>query len=145
MQLTPTQTKAVKHTKGPLLLIAGAGTGKTTVLVEKIKYLIEKKLAKPEEILALTFTEKAAKEMEDRVDKALPIGFFQTNISTFHAFADKILRDEIIHIGMSPAYKLHTQAQAIMFLRRNIGNLNLQYFKPLSNPNKFLFGLLQHF
>ncbi len=145
MQLTPTQTKAVKHTKGPLLLIAGAGTGKTTVLVEKIKYLIEKKLAKPEEILALTFTEKAAKEMEDRVDKALPIGFFQTNISTFHAFADKILRDEIIHIGMSPAYKLHTQAQAIMFLRRNIGNLNLHYFKPLSNPNKFLFGLLQHF
>lgn len=145
MQLTPTQIKAVKHTKGPLLLIAGAGTGKTTVLVEKIKHLIEKKLAKPDEILALTFTEKAAKEMEDRVDKALPIGFFQTNISTFHAFADKILRDEIIHIGMSPAYKLHTQAQAIMFLRRNIGNLNLKYFKPLSNPNKFLFGLLQHF
>ncbi len=145
MQLTPTQLQAVKHTKGPLLLIAGAGTGKTTVLVEKIKYLIEKKLAKPDEILALTFTEKAAKEMETRVDKALPIGFFQTNISTFHAFADKILRDEIIHIGMSPAYKLHTQAQAIMFLRRNIGNLNLHYFKPLSNPNKFLFGLLQHF
>ncbi len=145
MQLTPTQKKAVAHKSGPLLIIAGAGTGKTTVLVEKVKYLIDKKLAKPEEILALTFTEKAAQEMEERVDKVLPFGFFQTHISTFHSFADKILRDEVIHIGMSPAYTLHTQAQSIMFLRRNISQLGLKYFKPLSNPNKFLFGLLQHF
>jgi DNA helicase-2/ATP-dependent DNA helicase PcrA len=89
------QEKAIKSHSGPLIVIAGAGTGKTTVIVEKIKYLIKKGLAKPEEILALTFTEKAAFEMEERVDKMLPFGYFQMWISTFHAFAEQILKEEI--------------------------------------------------
>ncbi|OGK26973.1 hypothetical protein A3D80_03195 [Candidatus Roizmanbacteria bacterium RIFCSPHIGHO2_02_FULL_40_13b] len=145
MNLTPTQKKAISNNEGPLLIIAGAGTGKTTVLVEKIKYLVSKNLAKPEEILALTFTEKAAQEIEERVDLALPMGYFQMQISTFHAFCDKILRNEIINIGLSPAYTLQTQAQTMLFLRQNLPIMNLTYFRPLSNPNKFLYGLLQHF
>lgn len=145
IRLNPQQREAVEHVKGPLLVVAGAGTGKTSVLVEKVKYLIAKKLAKPEEILALTFTEKAAREMEERVDKALPYGYFQMWISTFHAFADQILKEEIAHIGLSPAFKLMTEAESIIFLRNNLFLFDLKYFRPLSNPNKFVESLLQHF
>ena len=84
-QLNKEQLEAITHSKGPLLIIAGAGTGKTTVITERIKWLIEKKLAKPAEILALTFTDKAAREMEERVDIALPYGYTQMWITTFHA------------------------------------------------------------
>jgi len=69
--LNKEQLSAIRHDKGPMLVIAGAGTGKTTVIVERIKYLVESGLAKPSQILALTFTEKAAREMESRVDVSM--------------------------------------------------------------------------
>ncbi len=144
-ELNAEQRKAVLHTHGPLLIIAGAGTGKTTVIVEKIKYVIAQKIAKPEEILALTFTEKAANEMEERIDKAMPYGYFQMWISTFHSFGDQILRNDISHIGLNPGYRLMTQAETILFLRKNLFHFKLKYFRPLGNPNKFLSALLQHF
>jgi DNA helicase-2/ATP-dependent DNA helicase PcrA len=143
--LNKEQQQAVKYNKGPLLIIAGAGTGKTSVIVEKIKYLVKKKLAKPEQILALTFTEKAASEMEERVDKAMPYGYFQMNISTFHAFAEQILKENGYQIGLSPSYRLMTEAETIIFLKKNIFLFKLKYFRPLGNPNKFLEALLQHF
>ena len=143
--LNDEQKKAVEYNQGPLLIVAGAGTGKTTVVVEKIKYLLKKKLAEPEEILALTFTEKAAFEMEERVDREIPYGYFQMWISTFHAFADQILKEEISHIGLSPGYRLMTEAETIIFLRKNLFLFNLNYFRPLGNPNKFLEALLDHF
>ncbi len=145
VRLNAEQQAAIRYTQGSLLVVAGAGTGKTSVLVEKIKYLIAKKLARPEEILALTFTEKAAQEMEERVDKALPYGYFQMWISTFHSFADQILREEIAHIGLSPAFKLMTEAESVIFLRNNLFSFDLKYFRPLSNPNKFISALLNHF
>lgn len=144
MKLTKPQQKAVEYNKGPLLIIAGAGAGKTFVLVEKVKYLIKQRLAKPDQILALTFTDKAAREMEERVDKALPYGYFQMYISTFHAFCDQILREEAQHIGLSPAYKLQAQAESILFLKSNLFLFQLKYFRPLGNPNKFIEGLIQH-
>lgn len=143
--LNPEQQAAVIHGEGPLLIIAGAGTGKTTVVTERIKHLILDKEIDPKNILALTFTEKAAKEMEERVDIALPYGYTQMWIATFHAFCDRILRDEAIHIGLDPSYKLATETEMVLFLRRNIFKLDLEYFRPLGNPNKFLQGLLQHF
>ncbi len=143
--LNKEQSLAVKYNKGPLLIIAGAGTGKTSVIVEKIKYLIKKKLAKPEQILALTFTEKAASEMEERVDRAMPYGYFQMNISTFHAFADQILKENGFQIGLSPSYRLMTEAETVLLLKQNIFHFKLKYFRPLGNPNKFLEALLQHF
>lgn len=143
--LNKEQQQAVKYNKGPLLIIAGAGTGKTSVIVEKIKFLVKKKLAKPEQILALTFTEKAASEMEERVDKAMPYGYFQMNISTFHAFAEQILKENGYQIGLSPSYRLMTEAETIIFLKKNIFLFELKYFRPLGNPNKFLEALLQHF
>jgi DNA helicase-2/ATP-dependent DNA helicase PcrA len=95
--------------------------------------------------LALTFTEKAAREMEERVDIAMPYGYTQMWIMTFHSFCDKILRREALHIGLDPKYKLMTEAESIQLLRKNIFKLDLNYFRPLSNPNKFLSGMLQHF
>jgi len=139
------QKKAVRYNKGPLLIIAGAGTGKTTVITEKIKFLIKKKLAKPEEILALTFTEKAANEMEERVDQTMPYGYFQMWISTFHSFADKILKEEGVHIGLNSKYRLMSNAETILFLKKNLFLFNLNYFRPLGNPNKFLENLVDHF
>ncbi|MEK7633289.1 MAG: UvrD-helicase domain-containing protein, partial [Patescibacteria group bacterium] len=143
--LNKEQLQAVKYNKGPLLIIAGAGTGKTSVIVEKIKYLVKKKIAKPEQILALTFTEKAASEMEERVDRAMPYGYFQMNISTFHAFADQILKENGYQIGLSLNFRLMTEAETIIFLKQNLFLFNLKYFRPLGNPNKFLEALLQHF
>ncbi len=145
IKLNDEQQKAVKHGDGPLLIIAGAGTGKTTVITERIKYLIFSKKAKPSEILALTFTEKAAREMEERVDIAMPDGYTQMWIMTFHSFCDRILRREALHIGLDPKYKLMSEADAIQLLRKNLFKLELNYFRPLGNPNKFLSGMLQHF
>jgi len=139
------QQKAVRYNHGPLLIIAGAGTGKTLIITEKIKYIIEKKLAKPEEILALTFTEKASAEMEERVDKALPYGYFQMWISTFHSFADRILKEEGTAIGLNPSFKLMSEAETLLFFKKNLFLFNLNYFRPLGNPDKFIIALLNHF
>jgi DNA helicase-2/ATP-dependent DNA helicase PcrA len=143
--LNKEQKQAVEYNKGPLLIIAGAGTGKTTVITERIRYLLRKGLAKPDEILALTFTDKAASEMEERVDRILPYGYTQMWISTFHSLCDSILRDEGIAIGLTPGFKLMTEAESILFLKRNLFKLSLSYFRPLGNPNKFLEALLTHF
>lgn len=145
VKLNKEQKEAVTHGTGPLLIIAGAGTGKTTVVTERISYLIKKELAKPTEILALTFTEKASREMEERVDAVLPYGYTQMWISTFHSFGDRILRDEALQIGYNPRFKLMSTAENIQFLRKNFFEFNLNYFRPLGNPNKFLEGILQHF
>ncbi len=143
--LNPQQEKAVKHVSGPLLIIAGAGTGKTTVITERIKWLIQEKKIKPENILALTFTEKAAAEMEERVDVALPIGYTQTWILTFHGFCERVLRAECLHIGLDPSFKIMTEAEAQIFLKKHIFEFDLKYFLPKGNPNKFLAGMIQHF
>jgi len=144
-KLNKQQLAAVKHNKGPLLIIAGAGTGKTTVVTERIKYLISKRSVKPSEILALTFTEKAAREMEERVDVAMPFGYTQMWISTFHSFCDRILRREALNIGLDPKFKLMTEAEAIQFVRKNLFEFKLKYFRPMGNPTKFVGGMLQHF
>ncbi len=145
INLNEEQLKAVRHNEGPLLIIAGAGTGKTTVVTQRIKHLMLEKNIDPSRILALTFTEKAALEMESRVDLELPYGYTQLWISTFHSFCDRILRDEAIHIGLNPSYKLSTEAEAMLFLKKNLFKLKLDYFRPLGNPYKFLQGLIQHF
>ncbi len=143
--LNPEQKKAVEYGSGPLLIIAGAGTGKTTVITERIKHLIIDGLAKPDEILALTFTDKASKEMQDRIDEALPFGYTQMWISTFHGFCDTLLRQEAIAIGLNPNFKLMTEAESITFLKKHLFKLPLEYFRPLGSPNKFLEALLSHF
>lgn len=144
-RLNKEQLEAIKHKGGPLLIIAGAGTGKTTVITERIKYLLLSKKVKLSEILALTFTEKAAREMEERIDVAMPYGYTQMWISTFHSFCDRILRQEALHIGLDPKFRLMTQTSSIQFIRKNLFAFDLNYFRPLGNPTKYISGMLQHF
>lgn len=143
--LNEEQLQAVTHGDGPLLIIAGAGTGKTTVITKRIEHLILEKGISPSNILALTFTEKAAQEMETRIDQILPYGYTQMWLETFHAFCDRIIRQEAIHIGLTPRFELMTEAEALLFLRKHLFDFELDYFRPLGNPMKFLQGMLQHF
>ena len=100
--LNPEQSAAVTHGEGPLLIVAGAGTGKTTVLARRIAWLISSKKARPEELLALTFSEKAAREMEERVDALVPYGYAPVNLLTFHAFGQRLFQEHALRLGLYP-------------------------------------------
>lgn len=144
--LNKEQRAAVKHIGGPLLIVAGAGTGKTAVLTQKMVYLIENNFAKPEEILALTFTEKAAMEMEERVDIALPFGYYDLWILTFHSFCEKALKDYGMEIGLSPGFKLLDGVGSWILVKKNFEKFDfLKHYKPLGNSSKFIHILLGHF
>src|SRR5262245_25407043 len=140
--LSPAQAEAVCHGDGPLLIIAGAGTGKTTVLTRRIAHLIAGKRARPEEILALTFTEKAAAEMAERVDQLIPYGYAETWISTFHAFGDRVLREGALLAGLDPEFRVLTRPEQIIFLRERLWRLPLRRFRPLGDPTRHLAALL---
>ena len=144
-KLNPEQEKAVTHNKGPLLIVAGAGTGKTTVLIERLNYLFKNKKAQPSEILLLTFTEKGAGEMENRALEILPYGYVDLWISTFHSFCERILREHALDIGLSPDFKILTQTQGWIMIKENLDKFNLDYYRPLGNPNKFIYELGKHF
>lgn len=143
--LNAEQLQAVTHQSGPLLIVAGAGTGKTTVITRRIAWLIQQKLAKPEEILALTFTEKAASEMEERVDLLMPLGYVDFWISTFHAFCERILKQHALEIGLSSDFKLLDDTQQWILVHKNLDKFKLDHYRPLGNPSKFISALLQHF
>lgn len=144
-KLNREQEAAVAHGAGPLLIVAGAGTGKTTVITQRIAYLIEKEAAKPEEILAVTFTEKAAEEMEERVDKLLPYGYVDLWVSTFHSFCERILREHALEIGLPTDFKILDGTAAWLLVYKNLDKFNLNYYKPLGNPTKFIQALIAHF
>ncbi|MFA6522128.1 MAG: UvrD-helicase domain-containing protein [Patescibacteria group bacterium] len=142
--LNPEQLQAVTHGNGPLMIIAGAGTGKTTVITQRIAWLIEQGKAKPEEILALTFTEKAATEMEERVDMLLPLGYVDLWISTFHAFCERILREHALDIGLPPEFTLVDEVDALLLTRKNFARFELDYYRPRGNPTRYLKAILSH-
>jgi DNA helicase II / ATP-dependent DNA helicase PcrA len=139
--LNPAQVEAVTHDQGPLLIVAGAGTGKTTVLTRRIAYLIATRRARPEEILALTFTDKAALEMEERVDVLVPYGYADVRIATFHAFGDWLLREHALELGLTPAFRVLNRAEQVLFLRTRLFELPLAHFRPLGNPTRHLQAL----
>ncbi len=144
-RLNKDQKRAVIYNKGPLLIVAGAGTGKTTVITRRIAYIISKKWAKPSEIVALTFTEKSALEMEERVDQLVPYGFIDTQVSTFHSFASNIIKDYTIELKLPANFKVLTKTEQAIFLKENIFNLELDYYRPISNPISHIDKLLNHF
>jgi DNA helicase II / ATP-dependent DNA helicase PcrA len=139
------QQVAIQHENGPQLIVAGAGTGKTRVITARIAYLITEKNLNVDEVLALTFTEKAAEEMEERVDQMLPYGYVDLWISTFHAFCDKVLKQHALDIGLPNNYKLLDQTEAWLLVRKNLDRFSLDYYKPMGNPSKFIHALLSHF
>ena len=143
--LNKEQRQAVEHGNGPLLIVAGAGTGKTTVLVNRLLYLVMSGQAKPEEILLTTFTDKAAGEMEERADKLLPYGYTDLWIQTFHSFGERLLRQHGLDIGLPTNFKLLDETAQWVLLRQNLDRLMLNYYRPLGNETKFLTDLVKHF
>jgi len=141
--LDESQKEAVTFPEGPLLIVAGAGTGKTTVITRRIAYLINRKMAKPEEILALTFTDKAAQEMEERVDALIPYGYTEIWISTFHAFGDRVLRENALEAGLSPDFQVLTKPEQTIFFKEHLFEFPLRYYRPLGNPIRWIDALLK--
>lgn len=145
VNLNPKQKEAVEYTDGDLLIIAGAGTGKTAVITQRILHLIKKCNVKPSEILALTFTEKAASEMQERIDKEMDYGYEEPWISTFHSFCDRILKDDGYNIGLDGNYSLMSTAQAYIFLRKYYHDLPLDTLKPRGMVTKTLNDIIKYF
>lgn len=130
--LNRTQKSAVEATDGPVLIFAGAGSGKTRVLTHKICYLIREGLYKPEDILAVTFTNKAAKEMKSRIGKLMKDTNPTISIGTFHAIGARILRKHINRIGYTSNYVIYDAADQRDLLRVTMEKMNIS--KTMMNP-----------
>jgi len=125
MALNPQQLAAVKHTDTPLLVLAGAGSGKTGVITEKIAYLIEKKQYQPRSIIAVTFTNKAAQEMKARLTKKLGKKLVRdVSVSTFHRLGLNILRETPEPAGLRKGFTILDQSDAISILKELIKEQN---------------------
>ena len=122
-QLNPAQLDAATHTEGPLLILAGAGSGKTRVLTHRVSYLLDEGFAAPDEILAITFTNKAANEMKERV--ALLVGPESRKmwVSTFHAFCARILRVHAEKLGYRREFTIYDSGDQVRLVRRCIVEL----------------------
>ena len=124
-ELNRAQRQAVEVMGGPILIFAGAGSGKTRVLTYKIAYLIEEVGLPPEKILAVTFTNKAAQEMKNRVSELLTIDTLNMNIGTFHSICARMLRFEISRLGYTRDFGIYDQADSRLLVKRIIQGLNL--------------------
>ena len=131
--LNSQQQQAVKATEGPVLILAGAGSGKTRVLTYRVAYLIAEKKIPPENILVLTFTNKAAGEMITRIRNLLKesnaqTGFGNSNqptMGTFHSFCAKILRKEGRTLGLPPGFAIYDEGDSLDAIKEAMGNLNI--------------------
>ena len=143
--LNEEQKRAVTHRQGHLLIIAGAGTGKTTVITRRIAWLLSEGLARTNEILALTFTDKAALEMLERVDILVPYGYTDIWVSTFHAFGDRLLRENALVAGLNPDFRVLTRPEAAVFFREHLFEFDLSYYRPLAEPTRFIESMISVF
>ncbi|EPZ43120.1 ATP-dependent DNA helicase PcrA [Alicyclobacillus acidoterrestris ATCC 49025] len=140
--LNPEQQRAVQTTDGPLLIMAGAGSGKTSVLTRRIAYLIAERRVPPWGILAITFTNKAAREMRDRIQSL--VGNIGADIwtSTFHALCARILRRDIQHIGYASSFTVLDGADQLSVVKRVMADMNIDVKK--YDPKGILHQISQH-
>ncbi len=125
VNMNPMQLEAVKHTEGPLLILAGAGSGKTRVLTHRIAYLVEEKGVSPYEILAITFTNKAAKEMKERIEELLGNNQRDLWVSTFHSSCVRILRRDIDKIGYQRNFVIYDTTDQETVMKECLKAMNL--------------------
>ena len=123
--LNPEQRDAVLHVDGPLLVLAGAGSGKTRVIAQRIAYLIAGGHARPDEVLAVTFTNKAADEMRSRVEVLLAVDLGSAWISTFHALCARLLRREAPAIGLSRDFVIYDSSDQVALVRQVLRDLRI--------------------
>ncbi len=123
--LNPEQKRAVESTEQPLLIMAGAGSGKTRVLTHRIAYLIATRKAPPWSILAITFTNKAAREMQERVAKLAGSAARDIWVSTFHSMCVRILRKDIHRLGYTSSYNIYDSADQLTVIKLCLKELNL--------------------
>jgi len=135
--LNPEQERAVKHAGSPLLIVAGAGSGKTRVLSHRIAYLLATGRARPHEILAITFTNKAAAEMRERIGALVGDPAQKMWISTFHSSCVKILRREATHVGLKSNFSIYDSADSLRLITLVAKGLDL-------DPKKFAPKAMQH-
>ncbi|WP_047864612.1 DNA helicase PcrA [Rubrobacter aplysinae] len=122
--LNPAQREAVAHVEGPLLILAGAGSGKTRVLTQRIAHILDQGLAEPDGILAITFTNKAAREMKERVSELVGPEAKKMWVSTFHAFCSRILRAHADKLGYKREFTIYDAADQQRLVKRCIIDLN---------------------
>ena len=123
--LNPAQREAVLQTDGPLLILAGAGSGKTRVIAYRMAYIISTGLARPDEVLAVTFTNKAAEEMRDRVEKLLGGDCRQIWLSTFHSLCARLLRREAPAIGLSRDFVIYDSSDQLSVVKQALKALHI--------------------
>ena len=125
VQLNSTQEEAVRATEGPVLILAGAGSGKTRVLVHRIAYLIDEIGVLPGNICAITFTNKAAGEMRERVDSLIGFGSRAIQVSTFHSLCVRILRDNAELLGFTRSFAIYDTDDQISLMKDILRRRNL--------------------
>ncbi len=124
-KLNDKQLEAVLHDRGPLLILAGAGSGKTRVITHRIAYLIEERGISPYAIMAITFTNKAAKEMKERVENLLGDNSLNVWVSTFHSSCVRILRRYAEHIGFSKDFTIYDTDDSKSVMKQIVKDLNI--------------------
>ena len=123
--LNSAQREAVLHEGGPLLVVAGAGSGKTRVLTHRIAYLIDERQMSPFSVLAITFTNKAAEEMKHRVADLVGPVAHQMWVSTFHSACVRVLRQHAERIGFPSRFSIYDQADALRLTTHVLPDLNI--------------------
>src|SRR3954465_7333545 len=124
--LNPEQREAVLHIRGPLLILAGAGSGKTRVITSRIAYLVGDGHAKPHEVLAVTFTNKAAEEMRLRVETLLGSDCSRMWVSTFHSLCARLLRREAPAIGLSRDFVIYDSSDQLTVVKQALKALQIE-------------------
>src|SRR5256884_3843987 len=123
--LNPEQREAVLHVSGPLLILAGAGSGKTRVITSRVAYLVGDGHAAPEEVLAVTFTNKAAEEMRTRVETLLGSDCSRMWVSTFHSLCARLLRREAPAIGLTRDFVIYDSSDQLAVVKQALKELHI--------------------
>lgn len=139
LELNFEQKQAVQHSGSPLLIIAGPGSGKTRVIIERVMSLVRSGI-KPSEILCMTFSEKAAQEMKQRLEKQIDIS--EMEISTFHSFAKDILEDNVLDSGVGLSSGVIKRSAQLVWGLKNIDNFHLEHLEIGNNAVEIIESII---